>query len=282
MIDLGLIGAKAAVIGAGYIPERAGIGRAVAMNLARAGAAVACIDLDPERAESTAQAIRDEGGVAHAVVGNVLDSENITRAIDESASLLDGLDTVVDVIGTAWWSRAAETTDEDWERAIKMNLTQVFYALRASIPHLVDGAAGSHRGASFTALSSIDGMQSSRLHAAYGAAKAGVISLAQSFAEEYGPVGVRVNTVAPGNVGGGNSEDVPAAFGSSDVNPLAPPRAQDIADAVLYLSSKLASRVTGQNILVDGGARMANTFPANEALLMPGRKPASYAEAALS
>lgn len=282
MIDLGLTGARAAVIGAGYIPERAGIGRAVAMNLSRSGASVACIDLDVARAEATAQSIRDEGGTAFAVAGNVLDPDNITRAIDESASLLGGLDTVVDVIGTAWWSRSAEVTNEDWDKAIKMNLTQVFYALRASIPHLTEGAKGASRGASFTALASIDGMQSSRYHAAYGAAKAGVISLVKSFAEEYGPHGVRVNTVAPGNVGGGNSEDEPAAFGSDPMNPLAPPRAQDIADAVLFLTSKLSSRITGQNILVDGGARMSNVFPANEAALDGLLRPASYAEAALS
>lgn len=273
MIDLGLDGALAAVVGAGYIPERAGIGRAVAFNLSRAGATVACIDLDAERAESTAKAIRDEGGSAFAVVGNVLDSQDITRAIDESAARLGGLDVCVDVIGTAWWDRSADVSDDIWDRSIRMNLTQVFYVLRAAIPHLAAGG----KGASFTALTSVDGMQSSRYHAAYGAAKAGVISLVQSFADEYGRDGVRVNAVAPGNVGGGNSEDAPAAFGSNPMNPLAPPRAQDIADAVLFLSSKLSSRVTGQNLLVDGGNRMANSLPFDEATLST-RRPASYAD----
>lgn len=274
MIDLGLEGARAVVIGAGYIPERAGNGRAVALNLGRAGATVACIDIDAGRAEDTAQAVIDAGGKAFALTGDVLDSINIATAIDEAAARHGGgLDVCVNVIGTAWWKASVDVTDNEWDRAIQMNLTQVFYTLRAAAPHLSHG-----KGSSFTALSSSNGSQSARMHASYGAAKAGVISLMQTFAEELGPQGVRVNSVSPGNVGMGNLEDAPAAFGSDPMNPLAPPRATDIADAVLFLSSKLASRITGQNLLVDGGNRMANSFTRVPTTQTELPKTASYAD----
>ena len=76
----------------------------------------------------------------------------------------------------------------------------------------------------------------------------------EELGEEYGRYGVRVNVVAPGNVGAGNFEHPPAEFGSDPVNPLAPPRGADLSDAVLFLASKLSDRITGQTILVDGGA----------------------------
>ena len=252
-IDLGLEGARAVVVGAGYLPHRAGHGRGSALNLAAAGATVACIDINEERANGIAQEIIDKGGKAFPIVGNALDSKDITRAIDEAAEKHGGaLDVVVDIVGTAWWDRAHETSDDDWDAAILTNLTQVFYTWRAAVPHLIKGGRGS-QGSALVALASQDGIQSSRYHVAYGAAKAGVISLAKTFADEYGKYGVRANIVAPGNVGGGNFESEPAEFGSDWVNPLAPPRGTDIADAVLFLSSKLSDRITGQTLLVDGG-----------------------------
>ena len=250
-IDLGLTGARALVVGAGLV--RAGHGRGSALNLGDAGATVACLDLKESRAAATAQAIIDRGGKAFPVVGDVRDSDNITRAIDEAAEHLGGLDVVVDVPGGATWNMGGELTNEEWDSQILFNLTQVFYVFRASVPYLIRGGIGSS-GSSFIMFASADGLQSSVFHAVYGAAKAGIVSLAKSWGEEYGRYGVRVNVVAPGNVGAGNFEHPPADFGSDVVNPLAPPRGTDLSDAVLFLASKLSDRITGQTILVDGGA----------------------------
>jgi 3-oxoacyl-[acyl-carrier protein] reductase len=250
MIDLGLDGARAIVVGAGFIPVRAGNGRGSALQLARAGATVACIDKDAERAEQIVREVTDEGGKAFAIIADVLDSAAARRAVDEAAERLGGLDVCVDIVGGARWSKAADIADEDWDSQILLNLTQVFYVFKAAIPHLISNEMGG----SLIALTSVDGIGSSRFHAGYGAAKAGVISLVKTFADEYGEHGVRVNSIAPGNVGGNNWDLPEVPFGEDVVNALAPPRGRDIADAVLFLASRLAAKITGQTLVVDGGA----------------------------
>ncbi|TCN56875.1 3-oxoacyl-[acyl-carrier protein] reductase [Rhodococcus sp. SMB37] len=250
MIDLGLDGARAIVIGAGFVPMRAGHGRGSALQLSRAGATVACVDKNAERAEQIVREITDEGGKAFAIVADVLDSVQARRAVDEAASRMGGLDVCVDIVGQAMWSKAAEFSDDDWNAQLLVNLTQVFYVFKAAVPHL----AANEQGGSLMALTSVDGIGSSRFHAAYGAAKAGVMSLVKTFADEYGKDGVRVNSVAPGNVGGGNWDLPEVPFGEDVVNALAPPRGRDIADAVLFLASRLAAKITGQTLVVDGGA----------------------------
>jgi 3-oxoacyl-[acyl-carrier protein] reductase len=121
-------------------------------------------------------------------------------------------------------------------------------------------AAGNHRqiqqgtGGSIVALASVDGIAAAALHAPYGAAKAGVISMTKTFAHEFGRHGIRVNAVAPGNVGSGNEDQPEGEYAVNSINPLAAPRARDIGNAVLFLSSALAARITGQTLVVDGGA----------------------------
>jgi len=276
-IDLGLEGARAVVVGAGYLPHRAGHGRGSALNLAEAGATVACIDINEERANATAQEIVDKGGKAFPVVGNALDYEDIERAIDEAAEKLGGaLDVVVDIVGTAWWGAAADTPLEEWDKSLHTNLTQVFYVARAAVPHLIKGGRGLS-GSSFVAIASADALQSAKWHVAYGSAKAGIVSLVKTFADEYGKYGIRFNAVAPGNVGGGNFEAPRGEFGSDWINPLAPPRGQDIANAVLFLSSALADRITAQTILVDGGALAKTRWGGDEDVqAIAARMPAEY------
>jgi 3-oxoacyl-[acyl-carrier protein] reductase len=109
-------------------------------------------------------------------------------------------------------------------------------------------------GGSLVALASVDGINAAAAHGPYGAAKAGVISLAKTFAQELGKYGIRVNAVAPGNVGTGNEDWPEGQWAVDAVNPLAPPRTRDIGNAVLFLSSALAERITGQTLVVDGGA----------------------------
>ena len=94
-------------------------------------------------------------------------------------------------------------------------------------------------GGSIVALASADGINAAAMHAPYGAAKAGVISLAKTFAQELGQHGIRVNAVAPGNVGLGNEDWPEGQWAVNAVNPLAPPRTRDIANAVLFLVSSL-------------------------------------------
>jgi NAD(P)-dependent dehydrogenase (short-subunit alcohol dehydrogenase family) len=250
MIDLGLDGARAVVVGAGFIPYRAGHGRGSALRLAAAGATVACVDMDEGRANEIAAEISAAGGKAFAVVGDVRTEAEAARIIDEAAAGLGGIDVLVDVVGEAIFAPSHEQTEEDWDYQMTKNLKQFFFVCKAVIPHMIEQGTGG----AITAVTSVDGFASAKFHVAYGAAKAGLISLAKTYSDEFGKYGIRVNCVAPGNVGGGvwDKPDVP--FGQVAVNSLAPPRPMDIANGVLFLSSSLAARVTGQTLVVDGGA----------------------------
>jgi 3-oxoacyl-[acyl-carrier protein] reductase len=250
VIDLGLEGKRAVVSGAGYIPERAGHGRFSALKLAEAGATVACIDIDEGRAHGIVGEIEAAGGKAFAVLADMTDLEQVRRAIDEAVDRLGGIDVCVDIIGKARWNSAAEFTEEEWGWTIQNNLTHVYYLFQTAGRQMI--AQGT--GGSMVALASVDGTVAAALHLAYGAAKAGVISLAKTFAHEFGRYGIRVNAVAPGNVGSGNEDQPEGQWGFDPTNPLAPPRGHDIANAVLFLSSALAERITGQTLIVDGGA----------------------------
>lgn len=250
MIDLGLEGKRALVSGAGYLPNRAGHGRHTSLTLARAGATVACVDIDRGRADGIAVEIEEGGGRAFPIVADMTDRRQVERAVGEAVSLLGGIDVCVDIIGGATWNGVGDVTDDEWTWTIDNNLRQVFLLFQAVGRQMVDQGTGG----SMVALASVDGTVAAAYHAPYGAAKAGVISLAQTFAYELGRHGIRVNAVAPGNVGTGNDDQPEGVWAVDEINPLIAPRAKDIANAVLFLSSDLAARITGQTLLVDGGA----------------------------
>lgn len=263
MIDLGLTGKGALVSGAGYIPERAGHGRATALRLAEAGATVACVDIDAGRAEGIASEIESQGGKALAVVADMTSRSEAERAVEEAASRLGSIDVCVDIIGGAKWDRADTFSSEDWEWTILNNVTQVFYLFQVVGRQMIKQGTGG----SMVALSSVDGIAAAAMHAPYGAAKAGVISLAKTFAQELGRYGIRVNTVAPGNVGTGNEDWPEGRYAVDAVNPLAPPRTRDIANAALFLCSSLSERISGQTIIVDGGATTRELWGMDESVL---------------
>jgi 3-oxoacyl-[acyl-carrier protein] reductase len=263
MIDFGLRGKGAVVSGAGYIPGRAGHGRSCARRLAEAGASVACIDIDQGRAEGIAEEIRESGGRAFPVVADMTEPVDVRRAVAEAVAGLDTIDVCVDIIGGARWDRAESFSDQDWQWTILNNLTQVFYLFQVVGAQMITQGTGG----SMVALASVDGIAAAAMHAPYGAAKAGVISLAKSFAQELGRYGIRVNTVAPGNVGTGNEDWPPGRWAVDSVNPLAPPRASDVGNAVLFLCSVLAERITGQTLVVDGGATIRELWGMTEEVL---------------
>ncbi len=256
MIDLGLRGKRAVVSGAGYIPTRAGHGRFTALTLAEAGASVACVDIDPGRACDVVDEIERTGGVAFPVIADMTDRAQVRRALGEVVDRLGGIDVCVDIIGGARWNAVEEFGDDDWNWTIQNNLTQVFYLFQEVGRRMIEQGTGG----SMVAVASVDGIAAAGFHVAYGAAKAGVISLTKTFADELGRYGIRVNSVAPGNVDSGNEEMPEMEWGTNPVNPLAPPRAHDVANAALFLSSVLASRITGQTLVVDGGTTVRSLW----------------------
>jgi NAD(P)-dependent dehydrogenase (short-subunit alcohol dehydrogenase family) len=276
MIDLGLEGKRAIVAGAGYRPDRAGHGRASTLNLAAAGATVACIDQHEGRAQAIAAEVVDAGGKAFPVVGDIASVVGAQSAIDEAVQVLGGVDVVVDIVGGASWSTVLDASEEDWDWTLLHNLTQVKYVFQAALKHMVPQGTGG----ALISITSVDGINSAAFHASYGAAKAGLIHLTKTFAEELGRYGIRVNSVAPGNVGVGVWDAPDTAYGSNPVNPLAPPRPQDIGDGVLFLASRLAQRVTGQTLIVDGGVGVRSPWgfrPEEVAMLREHQVPGGQA-----
>jgi len=255
MLDLGLTGKRALVAGAGHRPPRPGFGRVVSLKLAQGGARVACLDVDEGRAKATAAEVTEAGGEAVPIVADLTDRAQVARAVDEAVAALGGIDIAVDIVGGARWGSVLDFDDEDWDWTLDHNLRQNFLFLQAVARQMV--AQGS--GGSLVSVASVDGTASSRLHVAYGAAKAGVISMAKTFGEELGPYGIRVNAVAPGGVGSGN-EGEESTLTQEHREPLGPPRTRDIANAIIFFCSELSERVTGQTLLVDGGLMTMSPF----------------------
>lgn len=249
MIDLGLTEKRALVAGAGYIPSRAGHGRHTTLQLARAGARLVCVDIDEGRANAIVDEARKLDAEAYPIIADMTDRDAATKAVEQAVKTLGGIDICVDIIGGATWNKVEDVTAKEWTWTIENNLSHVFWLFQATARQMIDQG----RGGSMVALASVDALVAAAYHAPYGAAKAGIVSLAKTFAYELGRHGIRVNVVAPGNVGTGNDDQPEFVWGVDPKNPLIAPRAIDIANAALFLSSDLAARITGQTIVVDGG-----------------------------
>lgn len=241
---MGLLeGHQALVTGGG-----SGIGRATCRRMAEEGAAVAVVDLDPERADAVA---REVDGVAFRA--DVGDPEQLQAAVDGAAERLGGLSLLFNNAGTGNLSRLHEWDPSEWDRLIRVNLTGVYLGFRAAVPHMLRGGRGS-----IVSTSSISGTRPAAGEAPYSAAKAGVAAITASAALEYGPT-IRVNAVAPGMIVTALTEPLLAMLPDEAeryerTTPAARMGApEDVADVVVFLCSELARFVTGQNIVVDGG-----------------------------
>ena len=116
------------------------------------------------------------------MIADMTDPVQVVRAIDEAAAGLGSIDVCVDIIGGATWDKVEDVSLEDWNWTIQNNLSQVFYLFQTVGRKMVDQGTGG----SIVALASADGINAASMHAPYGAAKAGVISLAKTFAQELG------------------------------------------------------------------------------------------------
>jgi 7-alpha-hydroxysteroid dehydrogenase len=256
--DQQLLKGKVALIAGGG----QGIGKTTSELLARAGAAVAVLDYDPDSAEAVAREVTANGGEARAVVTDLRDEQACKAAIDRTVAELGGLNILANVAGGmsrhAKWRPLHEWTTDVWDSIVHLNLRYVFWLCREAVLAMRAGGGGT-----IVNVGSIAGSFGCPNQAPYGAAKAGLINLTKTLALECGAAGIRVNAVSPGvtlteaAVENMKEETRTATLQVTPLHRLG--RTDDIARALLFFASPLSEFVTGQELLVDGGVSV--NFP---------------------
>lgn len=233
-----------------------GIGRASALLLARAGARVV-VNYRVERhaAERVVQSIEEAGGEAFVVGADVAVREEADMLVEEAAERTGRLDAVVANAGIWKGAPIEEISDGEWSEMLAINLTGVFHVVRAAVPFMKEAREGR-----IVLISSTAGQRGEAGHAHYAATKGALISFAKSLAVELAPFGITTNCVAPGWVDTDMTAEALSERGGAicaEIPLRRPGRPEEIAGAVLYLVSDLASYVTGEVLNVNGGSVLA-------------------------
>jgi NAD(P)-dependent dehydrogenase (short-subunit alcohol dehydrogenase family) len=234
-----------------------GIGRASALLFAREGASVIALDR-AEGVTETARLLKEAGGTGEAIVGDVADAAVIGGAVELARTRYGGLHVMFANAGVSGGLPGLfELTAEHWSEVLRINTVGVFLAVQAAARAMVDQGGGG----SIICTASVAGIRSGAGGMPYSASKAGVISIAQTAANQLAGTGIRVNAVCPGLTETGMTQPVfdrARERGTEgkigQLNPLrraAGP--EEIAEVALFLASDAASYVNGQAIAVDGG-----------------------------
>ncbi|MFC8347417.1 SDR family NAD(P)-dependent oxidoreductase [Streptomyces sp. NPDC057280] len=246
----GLDGRSVIVTGAG-----SGIGRAAALAFAAEGSKVVVADLNAETAEKVVSEIEEAGGTAVAVTGDLSEQAVVDRVTATAVERFGGVDVLVNNAGIMdRMSAAADVSDAEWERVIRVNLTAPFLLTRAVLPHMLKAGKGA-----VVNTASEAGLRGSAAGAAYTASKHGVVGLTRNLAVMYRNQGIRTNAIAPGGTATGIAVDIdaeahgPQALGPyfGNVGRVSEPEEQ--AAAIVFLASDAASNINGVVLAVDNG-----------------------------
>ncbi len=229
-----------------------GIGREIALQLARDGYAVAvhCVN-NRDKAEAVCQAIVDAGGRASVFVCDIADGDAVHCMVTEIAEILGPVSVLVNNAGIAQQKLFTELTDQDWHRMMAVHVDGAFYTSRAVLPDMIRAHAGC-----IVNVSSMWGQTGGSCEVHYSTAKAALIGLTKALAKEVGPSGIRVNCVAPGVI----QTDMVAQLDDDTLDSLAEETPlcrlgtpEDVAAAVSFLVSDRAGFITGQVLAPNGG-----------------------------
>jgi NAD(P)-dependent dehydrogenase (short-subunit alcohol dehydrogenase family) len=250
MTERRFAGKVALVTGAG-----SGIGRATATAFAAEGADVVLADIDAAGNEETARIAAECGGRVLAVKCDVTSSGDVKALVERTVHEFGRLDAAFNNAGIEQPpTTLVDTTEEDWSRLLDIDLRSAFLCMKYEIPAMLE-----HGGGSIVNTSSGAGVVGIRGQAAYVAAKHGLIGLTKSAALDYAAQGVRVNAICPGIIetpmmdrfSGGTPEGRARVIGQEPVGRMGRP--EEIASAVLWLSSDSAGFATGHALVMDGG-----------------------------
>ena len=230
-----------------------GLGAAIAVALAEAGAQVACHGNSRSPAE-TCKRIESAGGVAHAITGDLAHVETPKRLVEQTLERFGRLDILINNAGTIRRAPATEYSEADWTTVLEVNLSSVFRLSQLMGRHLIENG----RGGKIVNIASLLSFQGGITVPAYAASKGGVAQLTKALANEWAKHGINVNAIAPGYMRTTNTaalqadetrnrqilERIPAArWGEPD----------DVAGAAVFLSSPASDYVNGHVLVVDGG-----------------------------
>jgi len=249
-MDLGLKNKVALVTGAG---SQKGFGKAIALTLAREGCDVIVADIDLAGAKQTANEIEVAGRKALALKADIANSAEVNDVVKSALAKFKRIDILVNNAGAITPPKnLVDKTEAEYSRDIDLNLKGTINCTKAVLPNMLANKSGK-----IISISSI-GYQKGMAHAVtYNAAKAGVVGFTKALAVEVAPSGINVNSIAPGlgltNFGGGAPppDMVKAALARIPLRRTTQP--QDIANAVAFLASDVASDIAGQTLSVDGG-----------------------------
>ncbi len=244
-----------------------GIGRGIAIRFAAEGAKVGALDVNQAKANETAQMIGDKGGQAVALAADIRDPDQVHRAVETLAQTFGPINVLVNNAAVMPSGRIHETSPEEFQRVIDVNLKGTYLVCREVIPMML-----AQKNGSIIHMSSVTGILGLPGLAAYSATKGGLAALARAMSTDYARDGIRVNSVAPGTIDSpmlhtflaaqhlDNRDRLRQEF--DDMHPVGRVGTIDeVANVFVFLASDESSFVTGANYTVDGGLSVKGEQP---------------------
>lgn len=234
----------------------AGIGKTIALSYAKEGAKVVIVDFNEEALKATVKEIQDTGREALGLKVNVTSEEDVKRMVSDTLTHFGKIDILVNNAGVSDNMQAAGNVEDDvWNRVMDINVTGVMRCVRQVLPHFEKNQAGI-----ILNMSSVAGVTGGRGGLTYTAAKHAVVGMTKNIASQYGPLGIRCNAIAPGNIQTDFSArmknidqfGMKQAIRATNLIPR-PGKVEEIASICVFLASEDSSYVNGQTIVADGG-----------------------------